>query len=299
MKTTTDPMILVDMNQVMIANLMVSLTQSDELKEGLVRHMVLNSLRRYRSEFRKEYGELVLCYDSKHYWRREFFPYYKGTRKKDREKSKHNWNNIFDVLNKLKEEFRVYLPYKVVEVDGAEADDIIAVLVKDQGLKNIRLQNNMQPAQKVLILSGDKDFIQLQRFKFVTQYNPALKKYVNGVDPFLYISEHVLKGDRSDGIPNILSDDKCLLEGRRQRPLAKKKIEQWVTQDPDDFCPDEKTKQQYTRNQTLIDFQYIPKEVEESIIDNYESFDPPPRKYVWKYLVDHQLNDLLQNLGDF
>ena len=292
-------MILVDMNQVMIANLMVSLTQSDELQEGLVRHMILNSLRRYRNEFRKEYGELVLCYDSKHYWRRQVFPYYKGTRKKDREKSKHNWNNIFDVLNKLKDEFRNSLPYKVVEVDGAEADDIIAVLVKDQGVKNIRLQNNMQPAQKVLILSGDKDFIQLHRFKFVSQYNPALKKYVGGVDPFLYISEHVLKGDRSDGIPNVLSDDKCLLEGRRQRPLGKKKIESWINQDPDRFCQDESIRQNYERNKTLIDFTFIPKEVEESIIDTYESFDPPARKYVWKYLVDHELNDLLQNLGDF
>ncbi len=292
-------MILVDMNQVMIANLMVSLSQSDELQEGLVRHMVLNALRKYRKEFRKEYGELVLCYDSKNYWRREVFPHYKGTRKRDREKSKHNWNNIFDLLNKLKDEFGISLPYKVVEVDGAEADDIIAILVKEQGLKNIRLQNNMQPAQKVLILSGDKDFIQLQRFKFVTQYNPALKKYVNGVDPFLYISEHVLKGDRSDGIPNFLSDDKCLLEGRRQRPLAKKKIEHWITQDPDDFCPDDTIKQNYLRNQRLIDFQFIPTEVEESIIDTYENFDPPARKYVWKYLVENELNDLLQNLGDF
>jgi hypothetical protein len=292
-------MILVDMNQVMIANLMVSLTQSDELQEGLVRHMILNSLRRYRNEFRKEYGELVLCYDSKNYWRRKVFPYYKGTRKKDREKSKHNWNNIFDVLNKLKDEFRDSLPYKVVEVDGAEADDIIAVLVKDQGIKNIRLQNNMQPAQKVLILSGDKDFIQLHRFKFVHQYNPALKKYVGGVDPFIYISEHVLKGDRSDGIPNVLSDDKCLLEGRRQRPLGKKKIESWINQDPDQFCQDDMIRKNYERNKMLIDFTFIPKEVEESIIDTYESFDPPARKYVWKYLVDHELNDLLQNLGDF
>lgn len=292
-------MILVDMNQVMIANLMVSLTQSDELQEGLVRHMILNSLRRYRNEFRKEYGELVLCYDSKNYWRRKVFPYYKGTRKRDREKSKHNWNNIFDVLNKLKDEFRDSLPYKVVEVDGAEADDIIAVLVKDQGIKNIRLQNNMQPAQKVLILSGDKDFIQLHRFKFVQQYNPALKKYVGGVDPLIYISEHVLKGDRSDGIPNVLSDDKCLLEGRRQRPLGKKKIESWINQDPDQFCQDDMIRKNYERNKMLIDFTFIPKEVEKSIIDTYESFDPPARKYVWKYLVDHELNDLLQNLGDF
>merc|ERR1711991_559378 len=129
---------------------MVSLTQSEELQEGLVRHMILNSLRNYRHEFRKEYGELVLCYDSKHYWRRKEFPYYKGTRKKDRQKSSLDWNEIFELLNKIRDEIRDHMPYKVVEVDGAEADDVIASLVKDQAMRNIRLQNNMQPAKKVL-----------------------------------------------------------------------------------------------------------------------------------------------------
>ena len=292
-------MILVDMNQVMIANLMVSLNQSDELQEGIVRHMVLNSLRRYRSEFSKTYGELVLCYDSKHYWRREVFPYYKGTRKKDRAKSKHNWDNIFDLLNTLKAEFKDNLPYKVMEIDGAEADDIIAVLCKHQGLANIRLQNNMQPPVKTLILSGDKDFIQLKRYGYVTQYNPCLKKYIEGLDPKMYIAEHVLKGDRSDGIPNFLSDDSCLVEGRRQKPLAKVKIARWATQSPEDFCPNDELMQQYLRNQRLIDFDFIPKEISEKIIDNYESNVPPVRGMLYPYFMEKQLTDLLHYVSEF
>ena len=249
------------MNQVMIANLMVSLSQTEKLQEGLVRHMVLNSLLNYRSEFKKKYGEFVLCYDNRHYWRRDEFPHYKGTRKRDREKSKHNWDNIFELLNKLKAEFLKHLPYKVVEVEGAEADDIIAVLCKQQGLANIRLQNNMQPPVKTLILSGDKDFIQLKRYGYVDQYNPCLKKWVEGLDPKLYISEHILKGDRSDGIPNFLSDDSCLVEGRRQKPLRKVLIAKWSTQSPEDFCTTPELMDQYERNRKLIDFEYIPKDV--------------------------------------
>ena len=292
-------MILVDANQVMIANLMVSLSQTEKLQEGLVRHMVLNSLLNYRSEFKKKYGELVLCYDNRHYWRRDEYPHYKGTRKRDREKSKHNWDNIFELLNKLKAEFLDRLPYKVIEVDGAEADDIIAVLCKQQGLANIRLQNNLQPPVKTLILSGDKDFIQLKRYGYVDQYNPCLKKWVEGLDPKLYIAEHILKGDRSDGIPNFLSDDSCLMEGRRQKSLAKVKIAKWSTLSPEDFCTTTELMNQYRRNQKLIDFEFIPKDISEKIIDTYESLVPAKRSDLSSYFEENELNDLVSAVNYF
>ena len=185
-------MILIDMNQVMISNLMVQVKLSDGIDKGLVRHMVLNSLRMYIQKFQEEYGkELVLCYDSKRYWRREFFPYYKGTRKKDREKSSFNWAQIFEVLNEIRDEIRHNMPYVVMEVDGAEADDIISVLTKHIAFKNIRLQKDMQPAEKVLILSGDKDFIQLQKYPWLKQYNPVMKKFVSGMSWENYGKWHI------------------------------------------------------------------------------------------------------------
>lgn len=292
-------MILIDMNQVMISNLMVQLAHSKEIEEDLVRHMVLNSLRMYRSKFYKEYGELVLCYDSKNYWRKKVFQYYKGTRKRDREKSSHNWSNIFDTLNKIRDEFRDNLPYPILDVDGAEADDIIAVLCKYQGTANIRLQRDMQPAVKVLILSGDKDFIQLQKYKFVRQYNPIQKKFISGGDPKAYILEHTIKGDRSDGIPNFLSEDDTFVENKRQKPLSKKNIEMWLDMSPEQFCRDEKTMQQYNRNRQLIDFNFIPDDVEKSIIDSYESITPHKRGKLYQYFAMHRLNDLLDKIGEF
>jgi hypothetical protein len=291
-------MILVDMNQVCISNLMVSLSTSQTISEGLVRHMVLNSLRYYRSKFSKEYGELVLCYDSKHYWRRKEFPYYKGTRKKDREKSSLDWNEIFEVLNRIRDEIKENLPYKVIEVDGAEADDVIASLVKDQAYRNIRLQNNMQPPQKVLIMSGDKDFQQLQRYKFVSQYNPIQKKFVMCEDPKKYLLEHIIKGDRGDGIPNYLSDDDTFVSGKRQRPLSKVKLERWLDMSPEQFC-DDVTAQNYERNRKLIDFECIPDEVNSDIINTFETTEPPGRGQMYVYFGRHELTEMLDHITDF
>lgn len=260
--------------------------------------MVLNSLRYYRSKFSKEYGELVLCYDSKHYWRRKEFPYYKGTRKKDREKSSLDWNEIFEVLNRIRDEIKENLPYKVIEVDGAEADDVIASLVKDQAYRNIRLQNNMQPAQKVLIMSGDKDFQQLQRYKFVSQYNPIQKKFVQCEDPKKYLLEHIIKGDRGDGIPNYLSDDDTFVAGKRQRPLSKVKLERWLDMSPEQFC-DDVTAQNYERNRKLIDFECIPDQVNSDIINTFETTEPPGRGQMYVYFGRHELTEMLDHITDF
>ena len=157
-------MILVDMNQISVASVMMHLNMTKAIKPdgGMVRHMILNSMRMYRTRFKEEYGELVLCYDSKHYWRRDFFPQYKCNRKKTREDSNHDWDAIFECLNEIKQELKDNFPYKHLEVYGAEADDIIAALCLELEFDN----------GKTLILSGDKDYIQLQKNKNVSQYSP-------------------------------------------------------------------------------------------------------------------------------
>ena len=169
-------MILVDMNQVTLSNLMVQIGGKKEVEPDLVRHMVLNSLRGYRKRFSDEYGELVLCYDDKTNWRRDVFPNYKHSRRKDRKESKLDWNSIFDILHLIRDELKEYFPYKVLQVENAEADDVIAAVV-------FHVAKEPKNYEKVLILSGDKDFIQLQQHNFVSQYSPTQKKFINGVDP--------------------------------------------------------------------------------------------------------------------
>jgi 5'-3' exonuclease len=275
-------MIIIDMNQVMISNLMAQI-KKDSLNENLVRHMVLTSLRSYEKQYFNEYGEVVLAYDSRHYWRKDVFPFYKQNRKKDREKSGHDWHSIFEVLNKIRDEIRIYFPYKVVEVLGAEADDVVSTLCK-----------NKEPKEKVLILSGDKDFIQLQKYPGVTQYNPITKRYVTHDNPFLYIREHVIRGDKSDGIPNFLSEDDVFISGSRQKPISQKKIGKWIEQDPSEFCASTEQMRNYHRNRNLIDFDYIPEEIEQKILDEYTSINISGKKVPLEYFKEHQLNDLMQ-----
>ena len=286
-------MILIDMNQVCISNLMMQIgsKRQNDVDENLVRHMVLNSLRMYRSRFYEEYGELVLCYDSKKYWRRDFFPNYKSNRKKDREASGLDWNLIFETLNNIRDEIRDNFPYKVLDVEGAEADDCIATVVD-------YISKTPTAFEKVLVLSGDKDFIQLQKHNFVKQFSPVQKKFLNGQDPHLYIKEHIMKGDRSDGIPNFLSSDNTFVDELRQKPLAKKKIENWIGLDPEDFCTEEMLRN-YQRNKTLIDLECIPDVLKEKILLEYLKPPKGERSKLLNYFINKRLKNLMNDIGDF
>ena len=114
-------MILIDLNQVLISNLMQQIGSNPKIKleEDLIRHMVMNSLRSYAKQFKHKYGTIVVACDSRKYWRREVFPFYKAHRKNDREKSSLDWHLIFEVLNKIRDELKENFPYKVLEVECA------------------------------------------------------------------------------------------------------------------------------------------------------------------------------------
>jgi 5'-3' exonuclease len=279
-------MIIIDMNQITLASVMMNfhMTKSEELEEDMVRHMILNSIRMYRTMFKEEYGEVVLTYDSRHYWRREIFPQYKQNRKKGRENDTKDWDKIFGLLNAIKSEFKEILPYKYIEVYGAEADDIIGTLCKEY------------QDQKVMIISGDKDFIQLQKYKNVKQYSPILKKYVNGHNPDTYIKEHILKGDSSDGVPNVLSPDHTFVEGLRQRPLSKKKIEAWLNSETG---MSEEVKRNYQRNHKLINLDNTPDDLQKSILDTFNEAPSGDRSKILTYFIENKLKELTDSIGDF
>ena len=287
-------MIVIDMNQISLASLMMHLnmTKTKEPDENMVRHMILNSVRMYRTMFNDEYGEVILTYDSKHYWRRDFFPQYKSNRKKGREADNKDWDAIFEVLNKIKAEIKENLPYKFLEVYGAEADDIIATICKYSQTEKDRSKN-----EKIIIISGDKDFIQLQKYMNVKQYSPILKKLVNGSNPETYIKEHILKGDTGDGVPNVLSPDNTFTDGLRQRPLGKKKIEVWLDMDISEFK--DEVKRNYQRNEKLIDLSKIPNELENEILTEFRGAPHGDRSKLLNYFIKSRLKNLTETIGEF
>lgn len=283
-------MIILDLNQVMISNLMAQIGNhtNTEVEEDLLRHMILNSIRLYRKKFTREYGELVIACDDKNYWRRKIFPYYKANRKKAREKSELNWSVIFESLNKIREELRQVFPYRVVQVDTAEADDVIATLCEQKG----------GFGEKILILSGDKDFNQLQKYGNVEQFDPVRKKWIKAEDPHKYVQEHIMRGDSGDGIPNFLSDDDTFVSDKRQKPLTQKKIDAYLGKDPKAFCDDAMLRN-YMRNQQLVDFEFIPADIKSRILGEYEAQSGKSRDKLFNYFIQNKLKNLMEDLQDF
>lgn len=294
-------MLYVDLNQVMIANIMIhihSRKQNEVVDENLIRHMVLNSLRSYVVKFKKEYGDVVICCDGSRSWRKDVFPLYKANRKKDREAMIGvDWNIIFGTLNKLRDELKTNFPYKVIQVDGAEADDIIAVLVK-----NI--------PEKSLILSSDKDFVQLQKYPHIKQYSSTLEKFITADSknvnkhpdrgtPSKFLRELILRGDVGDGIPNFLSPDNCLVAQERQKPISQKNLDKWLVEDPDTFCTTETMKRGYKRNELLIDFDYIPEDVTDRILSTYGEVKKGDASRLLNYLIENRLRNLIERVQEF
>ena len=282
-------MILVDLNQVMISNLMMQIGNHTniEIEPNLIRHMVLNSLRSYRSKYKDKYGELVICCDNRHYWRKEVYPYYKASRKKSREASEIDWTKVFETLNVIRDEIRENFPYKVIDVAGAEADDVIGTLAR-----------KYHGYEKVLVLSGDKDFMQLQRYPNVDQFSPIMKRWLRHDNPLEYLREHIIKGDRGDGIPNFLSNDDVFVSGGRQRPVSKKKLETWLDSEPEQFC-DETMLRNYKRNEELIDLTKTPQKIVEDILETFENYDVPPRSGLLNYFVKNKMKLMMDSIQDF
>jgi len=287
-------MILVDLNQVLLAGLMAQIASQKgvKLEEGLIRHMILNIIRTHLRNFRKDYGEVVLCSDNRKYWRKEFFPFYKAGRKKSREKSDLDWHLIFDMLAKFKVELKDNFPYKVIDVEGAEADDIIGTLVP----RHIMHEN-------ILIISSDGDFLQLQQYngrsKFtVKQYNPAQKKFIVSENPLDELKEKIIRGDKGDGIPNVLSASDCFVRDIRQTPISKGKLDKLMEKNYGDW-EDEKAKVGFSRNQTLIDLRNIPGDIQSKIINNYEETVPAAKGKILDYLIANKLKNLIDVIEEF
>ena len=288
-------MIIVDYSGIALASIIINKT----FDEQLIRHMILNSLRMYRTRYKEEYGELVLAVDASNNWRKTAFPQYKASRKKTQKQSDFDWGEAFRILNKIREEIAENFPYTVIRVDGCEADDVIGTLVS----MNPDHNNDFNP-QKYMIVSSDRDFLQLQKFRNVRQFSPLLKKELSVDNPRVYLQTHIIKGDKGDGVPNILSDDNVFVEGFRQTPITQKKIDNIIEDlEEGELLYAASWYRNYCRNKKLIDLSETPKELRREIINNFMADKPDTRWMrrgkVFPYLVENKCNELIKSAQEF
>lgn len=294
---------VIDYNQVAIAAFMgeIGYRGGVDVDLGLLRHMILNTIRSYKKKFSAEFGdEVVIACDNRRYWRRDVFPQYKAGRKKVRESSGLDWSAIFDALETVRNELDEFFPYPVINVDGAEADDVIGTLAEysqTAGEGGGLFDEGSQVP--FLVLSGDHDFNQLQKWNNVKQYAPAQKKWiVIKESPEAVLMEHIITGDKGDGVPNMLSDDNCFVEGTRQKPIRKKLLEEWKVTPPEKWITSDMS-HGYNRNQMLVDLSKTPEDIKEEIISSYERQQGGDRSQLMNYFIKNRMKNMLEVMGDF
>jgi hypothetical protein len=297
-------MILVDYSQVALSAI---LTFQRELKgneaevKNLIRHVTLSTIKSFKKKYGKEYGQIVICCDGRKYWRRDFFPNYKAGRKKAREASDLDWGLIFDTLSEMRQDLVKHFPYKVMHIERCEADDIIAALTKYAQENELVQEGLVEESQKILILSSDKDFKQLQLYPNVKQWSPMQKKYVTATQREIieYKIEHIVKGDSGDGVPNIMSKDDVFVVGERQRVVTAKRLQEFID---NGFlaCKNDDERRNWQRNTVLVDFDHIPDDVRQEIVQSYINTKPTGDKMaIMNYLIEHRCRLLLDELEDF
>jgi hypothetical protein len=282
-------MILLDWNGLAVGTIV---TQKLDLDENMIRHVILNQLRMYNTKFRKDYGQMVICCEGRS-WRKEVFPNYKASRKKTRDNDSSHWEEVFRIINMIRDEIKENLPYKVVQVERAEADDIIGTLAE--------YTNEFGKHEPVMIVSNDKDFLQLQKFSNIKQFSPMKKKLIEEKHPHKFLVEHIIKGDSSDGIPNILSgDDVFVNEDDRQKPVRQKFIDEVIADlDDSELLYAASWYRNYQRNKQLIDLSETPTTIKENIINIYESEIPAERKNLLNYLIAKRCKLLIESIEEF
>lgn len=269
-------------------------SKNENMKINLYKHVIYNMLRNLNKDYRREFGKMVICSDSKSYWRKKEFPHYKASREKNREKSKFDWDLVFKIIDSTREDLIKHFPYNFLRINTCEADDIIATLC----FKN--------PHEKTIIISADQDFCQLQSNPNISQYDPVKKKKIDseGLPIELYLREHIVRGDSGDGIPSILSHDAIFVtEPRvRQSPIKKAFIEKFMNlvEHPYDICENEEMLERYKRNELLIDLRKIPENIQNMIINTYEEFSTENnRNTIMNYFIQNDFRNLIEDLEDF
>ena len=267
-------MILMDFSGIAVATIAVNKVND----ENMLRHMMLNSVRMYNKKFRNQYGQMIICCDGANNWRRGYFPQYKANRRKGRDESGFDWAEAFRIMHKVKDEIKENFPYKVIHLEGCEADDIIGTMVEHT--------QEFGQYEEVMIVSSDKDFLQLQKYNNVRQWSHILKKEIKDPHPKLNL------------IDKILSGDNTFVNGERQTPLSKKKKEAMMQDISEVVGLSAEWYRNYQRNRKLIDLTQTPQKLKNQIIDDFWITVFNEGKAL-PYLINNNMKQLIGSVEEF
>lgn len=291
-----DDTMVIDISNISIATLMNNFKPKEQasITIEIIRHLVLDTLRFNVVKFKGEYPEIVIAFDDRNYWRRQKAWYYKKRRQIEHEESEWDWDRLNNFLNPVFEEIRQNMPYLGLKVEFAEADDIIAVVTKKA----------VGEGRRVLVVSADSDFTQLQKYNGVRQWSPPQKKWVTPKygSPRNDLRYKNIKGDKKDSIACIkIRNDYIVtkVEGERAPAVKSSELEAWLEADDPTTLMTPEWAARYKENEELRDFEFIPKDIENSIIEAYNTPKSGSKAKMERYFMDNKLSRMFEKLSDF
>jgi hypothetical protein len=296
--------ILVDFSQTVIS---ACAAQANDLRnsgdtKNYIKHIALSMLLSWKKKF---HGELIIICDSKNYWRKQEFIYYKGHRHHEKKDNNFiDWDVLFETLNELKEDLKANFPYKVIEVEEAEADDIISILVKYYQENELVNTGLIEEPDEIVIISTDSDFQQLQKYPNVRQWNNVMKKFIVCKNPKQYLIEHIVEGDKGDNVPSVVNGDawaKARMDNvpTRAAPLKSSRMVDFYNKGID-ACLNEDERRNWKRNEMLIDFDMIPTRINIKVIQAFiETKIEGSKAKVFNYLTKNRMKLLMSNATEF
>ena len=285
-------MILIDTSQLILSEAAVEYIHTPErYNKSSLQKSVIKKIINVLKQYKRTFGGVVLCVDYPFKsWRHGIFEHYKFTRKAHKETMDFDWDKYFTYYNDILESFRANLPVKIIMCQGAEGDDVIATLTK-----------HFHTRENILIWSSDRDFLQLQKYNNVQQYSYKKKEMLRVDDPVMSLNEKIVQGDKGDGIPNCLSNDKVFVNGERQKRITDK-VKFALLENgkpPEQNAPNREILENLERNRKLIDFDCIPIELDKSIIECYNTYIPPKKSNFQKFLLSNGLMDMINMIKLF
>jgi hypothetical protein len=133
----------------------------------------------------------------------------------------------------------------------------------------------------------------------VKQFSPVQKKYVKpDISPEKYIFEHIIRGDKGDGVPNVLSADDSIVNGIRQKAILQDKIDVWY-KDFEAMPKDADFKKNYERNKKLVSFDSIPDKIKNAIINSYVEKPQKDKSKLLNFFIEHKMKNMLELIEEF
>lgn len=252
---------------------------SEKPDYDMMGYIIVDSI--YRSMLKTKSNEVIIALDSTNVWRKDIFPRYKESRKKQREKVKIDWSKFYGEQNKIFEDISRYLPFKVLQVDRTEADDVIGVIVLNYKNKSF------------VIISTDEDYKQLLS-KRTKLYQPIKKKWVECSNPEKFIVMKCLDGQVKDGIFNVITPIDWPAE-KRKPSLGEEKVRRIIDGGYEDWLVSEGAVERFDLNRKLIDFNCVPENIKKNIIEKYKNYKLPNLEEAYNFFKQRNFKSYLED----